>query len=194
MNIAGADYGSKLAGTTVIAAYQHGEVKFIHSAKKQDADQMILDWALQHRPARLFLDAPLSLPGVYSGKEGFTDYFYRQADRQLKAMSPMFLGGLTARAMRMAAQLRKSGIETIETYPAALARELGLGKEGYKKSKAHLPSFREQLLVHLPVGLPPKPLDSWHQFDALLALLSGLRFLEGRHLAYGQEEEGLIVV
>ena len=42
--LVGIDYGSKLAGTTVIAYTQENEVHFMSSVKKQDADQMIINF------------------------------------------------------------------------------------------------------------------------------------------------------
>ena len=42
--IAGIDYGSKMAGTTVIAFEQNNKVVLIGSRENQDADQMILDF------------------------------------------------------------------------------------------------------------------------------------------------------
>jgi uncharacterized protein len=43
------------------------------------------------QPARIFMDAPLSLPQVFFGPSG-NEFFYRRCGRELKAMSPMFLG------------------------------------------------------------------------------------------------------
>lgn len=45
------------------------------------------------------------------------------ADRQAKDMSPMFLGGLTARAIALSKEWRKLGIAVHEAYPAALIRQ-----------------------------------------------------------------------
>lgn len=87
----GIDYGSKLAGTTAIC-YQEGDaLTIIQSEKKQDADRFINDTVESLKPEQIFIDAPLSLPAAYFGNGD--DYFYRDCDRQLKAMSPMFLGG-----------------------------------------------------------------------------------------------------
>jgi predicted nuclease with RNAse H fold len=194
MNIAGIDYGSKLAGTTAIAAHGAAGLEFRQSKPKQDADRFILDWALEFQPMHIFLDAPLSLPGVYRDMEDCRDYFYRQGDRQAGAMSPMFLGGLTARAMQLAHELAARGIRCHEVYPAQLARILGLDLAVYKKDAAYLPAITQDLAALLPGRPPLPPLPSWHQVDALLALLSGFRFLRGEHLVFGDEAEGIIVV
>lgn len=193
--LVGIDYGSKLAGTTVMA-YSHDrqEVRFLSSRKGEDADAFLLKLLRGLRPDQVFMDAPLSLPGVYKGLPGFSDYFYRQADRNLKAMSPMFLAGLTARAMQLSTTLKKEGIHCFEVYPAALAAYLNFQSQGYKKQKEALFNLKGQLIekYHLkfPDGLP----NSWHYFDALLALLSGLRYEQQLVKREGVEEEGLIYV
>ncbi len=192
---AGIDYGSKMAGTTVIAHVgASGQMVFQQSAKKQDADQFLLDWvAALVRPAQLFLDAPLSLPVVYTDPDQGTDYFYRTADKEVQAMSPMFLGGLTARAMRLAKALDDRGCIVREVYPGHLARTLDLREWGYKQKVGDLPAVLAAFRQKIP-GLPDATPGNWHQFDALLAFCSGWRYQKGAHLTYGDPEEGLIIV
>ncbi|CAA9230137.1 MAG: hypothetical protein AVDCRST_MAG56-874 [uncultured Cytophagales bacterium] len=199
MRLCGVDYGSKLAGTTVVCTLDvsTGGVHFGGSAAKADADAFLLDCLRQSQPALIFLDAPLSLPGVYRGLPGCADYFYREADRQLAAMSPMFLGGLMARAMQLKATLERNGLVVYETYPAAQARRLHLHPEGYKKEPAaigpvlgHIQRQHSTLFSHtLITGAA-----SWHHVDALLALLAAVRFTRGEHLVYGSAVEGEIIV
>lgn len=189
----GIDYGSKLAGTTVLAfSPDRQEVRFVASRKGEDADAFLVKMLRDLKPAQIFIDAPLSLPGIYKGLPDYNDFFYRQADRALNAMSPMFLGGLTARAMQLAAQLVQEEMECFEAYPAALARHYGFLSRGYKKQKEAFFSLKEQLIeiyhLELPSGLP----YSWHYFDALLALVTGLRFERQIVMVEGAEEEGLI--
>lgn len=184
---AGIDYGSKLAGTTCICFREGDRLKILQSKKGEDADEFILAWAQRHRPTHLFLDAPLSLPSVYSG-EG-NDYFYREADRQLGAMSPLFLGGLTARAMRLCRMLAGANIQTVEVYPAALVKQLAAQKH-YKKS---IPSFKKELKQHMRAVVLPA-IANWHQTDSTLAWLSGERFLQNKVLRYGSDSEGIVWV
>lgn len=190
--IAGIDYGAKLAGTTVIACAQEGLLYFTSSVKGQDADAFITSWALKHRPQKIFIDAPLSLPGKYCGLSGCEDYFYRLADQQLHAMSPMFLGGLTARAMQLAAQLRAEGIEVHETYPAYLSKFLVLNELGYKKELSNIGVVVQALATQFSCAIPELP--DWHHVDAALALLSGSRYQQGIAHTFGRVEEGVIVV
>lgn len=192
---AGIDYGSKMAGTTVVAHVgDSGQLLFRQSAKKQNADTFLLDWADdQERPGQLFLDAPLSLPGVYLDRESNFDYFYRAADKEVRAMSPMFLGGLTARAMRLTRDLRNRGWIVHEVYPGHLARTFSLQDIGYKKKTGDLAGVIAAFRQKMP-ALPEADPDNWHQFDALLAFCSGWRYQKGQHLTYGDPKEGLIIV
>ncbi len=195
MNLVGIDYGSKLAGTTVIMCLQKDEISFWQSAKKRDADAFILAQLKALGEAQIFVDAPLSLPLVYTDEDNYDDYFYRQADRALKGMSPMFLGGLTARAMRLKSILEKEGWQVREVYPAALARMLDLPLLNYKKEKIHIKAVQNQLAQLFPNwNIAQLDFQNWHQIDALLALISGWRFQKNQHECYGDEREGQILI
>lgn len=190
----GVDYGSKQAGTTVMAFAKKGSIHFYQSEKKADADAALRRWLQEQQPAQVFIDAPLSLPMVYRSADTAADYFYRRADRELKAMSPMFLGGLTARAMRLAAGMQNDlPLVFRETYPGYLAKVLGLPKVEYKKQKVHLASLTTTLLERYELDVENIP-ENWHQFDALLAYISGLRYQAGQHQTFGEPEEGQIVI
>lgn len=200
--IAGIDYGNKRAGTTVIAYLNEKQViTFAASEKKQDADTIILNWAKIHQPSHIFIDAPLSLPGIYKELKNCNDYFFRAADRAIHAMSPLFLGGLTARAMQLKAKLQEINIITVEVYPGYLAKILNLDNNLYKKQKEHLPTLLPILLNALGLAISPSPDPpittsplTWHHFDALLALCSGFRYLNNQHLTFGAPAEGIIIV
>lgn len=214
MRIWGIDYGSKLAGTTVIASVEQGvvpsaqgvaaklqevsaapkEVLLFTSQKKKDADRMILDRATDERPDLIFIDAPLSLPGAYFGTDD--DFFYRPVDREVGAMSPMFLGGLTARAMRLKKSLQDllPGIQIMESYPKLRARDLGFSEKGYKKDVKQIQPMLSELINEHPDWHLLSGVESWHQFDALLALSSAVRFVDGQSVVYGPEGGARIFV
>ncbi|MFK7932332.1 MAG: hypothetical protein AB8G22_02410 [Saprospiraceae bacterium] len=194
-NFIGIDYGSKLAGTTVIAHYQSDTKPpiLLQSEKKRDADKFILEFVKKERPDYIFLDAPLSLPGIYTNLPNCESYFYRAGDAELRAMSPMFLGGLTARAMQLKAQLEPLGATVLEIYPSQLAKVLGLKELNYKKQVEYLAPVLEKLATETPFPLPAN-IKNWHQVDALLALFSGYRYLTQQHLSYGIVAEGQIIV
>jgi len=194
MKIAGADYGSKLAGTTVIAHVENNKVHFLQSEKKKDADQFLLQQIEVLHVKTLFLDAPLSLPGVYRDLPNHDNYFYRKVDLELKAMSPMFLGGLTARAMRLKKKLEQNGVKVIETYPSYLAKTFQLKDFHYKKQKENLTACSNFLISQLDWSYEVPMSQNWHQLDALLAFYSAWRYKNGRHQVFGTAEEGSIIV
>ena len=190
----GIDYGRKFSGNTVIGYKYEDEIAFVESEKNHDADKLIVDLARQLKPEYIFLDAPLSLPRVYfNPAHEAQDYFYRQCDRDLHAMSPMFLGGMTARAIRLRHRLENEGFIVKEVYPAALADLIKLGAHGYKEKTVNIGrciNIITQLfnLHHLTIEDVP----TWHHLDALLAMISGWRYLEGKAIRYGNPGEGII--
>ena len=191
----GIDYGSKLAGTTVVAfANDRNVIEFKTSEKKKDADKFLMNIVEELKPEFIFLDAPLSLPGVYTKPEKFGDYFYRKGDKILKGMSPMFLGGLTARAMRLKQQFENKGIQVIEIYPAVHAQRMDLKTYNYKKQLQYIPDILAVLQHNLPLKFNLESIKSWHQVDALLAYYAGFRFINGDAESFGDEDEGLIWV
>lgn len=192
MEMIGIDYGSKLAGTTVIAWIKNNTLAFAKSEKKKDADRFIIDFLSEKNTTTIFIDAPLSLPSAYFGNGD--DYFYRECDRQLKGMSPMFLGGLTARAIKLKTILEKQKHELLEVYPGALSREWDLKDLGYKKEVANIPVVANFLKQKLPYSFNTADIKTWHHLDALLAFIIGHRFKNKKSKSYGNKSEGQIIV
>jgi predicted nuclease with RNAse H fold len=192
----GIDYGKKNSGNTVIC-YKHEErMGFAGTEKNQDPDPVILEQAEKLKAEYIFLDAPLSIPKVYyNPSDEEHDYFYRKCDRDLCAMSPMFIGGLTARAIRLKHQLEDRGFIVKEVYPAALARLIDLKKHGYKENTINIVRCLDVIssMFHI-FNLREEEIPTWHHFDALLALISGGRYLQGVAKRYGNSGEGLIYV
>lgn len=181
----GIDYGSKMAGTTVIAALNTAHQVVLYSSKKnQDADAMIMDHVNDLNPEQIGIDAPLSLPLAY--RSAGDDFFYRSADRALNAMSPMFLGGLTARAMRLARLLTPP---IIEVYPGALARALDFKSFDYKKKEAQYAKMLAEL--DWQVEYDRHPMNS-HEMDAIIALFVTWKFKNNQAQTVGNPDEGLI--
>ncbi len=193
--IIGIDYGAKMAGTTVIASLKDSKLSLQASKKNQDADAFILDFIKQHNDIWLaYIDAPLSLPIAYKRLNGNNDYFYRQADRMTGAMSPMFLGGLTARAIQLKEAAQNCGVELVETYPSKLAEVLSLKSDGYKKEKANLPTLVEKLKSASGLEIDVNEVKTWHHFDAILCLYSARRFEMQAAMVFGNPDEGIITV
>lgn len=188
----GIDYGSKLAGTTVVATWLNGNIELHQSQKKQDADKMLENvLAPICEETIVAFDAPLSLPGVYRQLNGFSNFHYRKCDVELKAMSPMFLGGLTARAMSLAHKLSNTHVTFYETYPAKQAQRLNLSIFDYKKPTANYDAIREVLTKALNGSYLPK-LTNGHQVDAVLALITAYRIQEKEAQIIGDAAEGVI--
>ena len=192
--VVGIDYGSKLAGTTVIAYYQNEMVRFRASKHQEDADKFIIKYIEPLKPDFVFLDAPLSLPGKYVDKQAYSDYFYREADRELGAMSPMFIGGLTARAIKLRDYLQESGMSVFETYPRQQARVLELPDSKYKRDEKYISELSQLVSNKLALNVNHDQMETWHHFDALLAFVAGVRYLNKTHQVIGNKEEGQIIV
>tara|TARA_B110000503_G_C7166513_1_gene422139 strand:+ start:4904 stop:5491 length:588 start_codon:yes stop_codon:yes gene_type:complete len=194
--IIGIDFGAKMAGTTVIARmYDHNKVDFFASAKNQDADQFIKDFIESNEDVWLaYLDAPLSLPKVYSQDGTDGNYFYREADKATGAMSPMFLGGLTARAMKLSVELTKLGVKVVETYPSKLAEVLKLKDKNYKKDRHQIAALCEELKEVSGFLFDNEQVETWHHFDSLLCLYSAKRHEIQAAMIFGNIEEGTITV
>ncbi len=196
MWIAGIDYGSKMAGTSVFCKLDLADFQLVFSSSlpKKDADVFLKKEIEETNPLYLFIDAPLSLPLCYKKTIAHPDFFFRKADRELNAMSPLFLGGLTARAMKIKYESEKKGINCYEAYPALQAKRLGLNPLLYKKEKKHIPDILEKIQSSYPLFKIKQDLTTWHQVDALLALIAAYRFYKNEYFIFGDEEEGLIYV
>lgn len=194
MLLCGIDYGSKLAGTTVICFLNEKNQEFSikSSVKKQDADDFLKKELNLHKPDLVFIDAPLSLPLVYSDKEVGKDFFYRVGDRILGAMSPMFLGGLTARAMKLKSEL--NNLIFYETYPARQAKRMNLSALAYKESLEAIPKVLEAIKSQFEEIQQIPDLNTWHEIDAVLALIGAIRHVKNENEIFGDEMEGCIYV
>lgn len=182
----GIDFGGKLNGTTVICYLKNRRLAYLQSTKKQDASEMIKEFAANNHPQMVFIDVPLSLPGIYRGLKGCKEYMYRAADRELDAMSPMFLGGFTARGIELKDYLESFDIKVYETYPADIKRNCGIAKDA-PLNDAH--SFFSQYIKLPPADTPANP----HQLDALACWTGGAAYLKNKHRFAGNPKEGLIL-
>lgn len=190
--IAGVDYGSKTAGTTVLARVINGEIVLSQSLKGQNADSFISEIVAGEDIRLIALDAPLSLPGKLVSVPGKDNYFYRDCDSQLKAMSPMFIGGLTARAIKLKDEFIEQGREVIEAYPKAFVVNLTYDEFYSKKNLSNLQEFIDKLNEEFSDFRFPE-VKNWHQTDAIIALLIAHKYQKGTHSSAGDPDEGLII-
>ncbi|MES2560615.1 MAG: DUF429 domain-containing protein [Bacteroidota bacterium] len=191
---AGIDFGSKTAGTTVICfGKTPTQLDIIGTNRKQDADTFLLSILSGVRPEFATIDAPLTLPVVYTHPEKGSDFFYRAVDKELKAMSPMFMGGLTARAIKLKQECAGFKIPLFETYPAAFVKQFGLEMYYNKKDPQLLSSFVIDLLRFFPVNVPVEQLPTWHHVDALMAWMSCYRMAHDEQLTFGDDEGQIFI-
>ena len=191
--IVGIDYGSKTSGFTCAAILNGGKISVYQAIKNKDADKWLKDLLQPLKPNVIGIDAPLSLPGALSGIKDSINFHYRKADLEAKAMSPMFLGGLTARAMEISEWFKnttKSSV--IEVYPKLTAQELQLDSKRYKKENTYLPQAKHALESASGWNLETVEVKNWHQYDALMALRTAQRYLNEKANTLGDKAEGLI--
>ncbi|MFN4973558.1 MAG: DUF429 domain-containing protein [Bacteroidota bacterium] len=192
---AGIDFGSKYAGTTAVCYGNHTNTKFVlGTTKKQDADEFIVSLLESLKPEIVCIDAPLSLPGIYTLGNQYSNYFYREADVATSAMSPMFLGGLTARAMQLKRKLESMGMKVFEVYPAAFVKYHELADSYNKKDKQLIRQFLAILQHTFDLKLDSFDTTSWHHVDAIICWIISSRIKKGEAIAYGHEPEGMIYV
>ncbi|MFZ9700257.1 MAG: hypothetical protein ACO3AF_04145 [Flavobacteriales bacterium] len=184
----GIDFGAKLAGTTAVCmGHAGGQLELMATKKGQDADRFLEQTLRLNGPVLICIDAPLSLPMAYVKPMESPDFFYRQADREAKAMSPLFLGGLTARACKLAHRWRQQKWTVIEGYPGGLVQDMKPGIE-YKKDKSGLVPFMQHISQEIKQDLPN--VESWHEVDAILAWWIACKYVEGKARGIGNQEEG----
>jgi uncharacterized protein len=192
LNIGGVDFGAKMAGTTALTYMQDGTLMVCQSGKGQDADNWLKQKIVNLNISCLYIDAPLSLPNAYFGKGN--NYFYREADIKLKAMSPLFLGGLTARAMQLKHELKQNNIDVHEVYPGGLIRTNEMIDFGYNKKENNTISdvwIKLKNCLPFPINYPP---ENYHQLDSILCWYIGWKHVDNKATPFGIQSEGIIWV
>lgn len=146
------------------------------------------------KPLIVAVDAPLSLPRGRISLEVKSNIHLRECDRELLRRGikffPVTLGpmrSLTKRGIRLKRMLESSGFKVIEVYPGGAQDMLGIprktsGVGGLMKGLAHLRIK----------GL--KGDESHHELDAVTAALVAKMFYDGNYEAYGDPEEGQIIM
>ena len=188
----GVDFGAKLSGNTALATFDGKRVRLFQAQRSADAGRWLDRLYLEMAPGLIGIDAPLSLPPGYFHPG--QDLHFRHADRILGAMSPMFIGGLTARAIEWSTRLSS---ECIEVYPSALADQLFPGSRRRRKSEIEwffLEVLHPAIIAQEGTGVHIEMPGSIHQLDAMLALLTALRYMNGTAQSFGKEKEGMIWV
>ncbi len=186
--IMGIDFGSKNAGTTAIAwLNKKGLLEYKQSSKNQNADAFILEHIAALKIELVGIDAPLSIPKGLLDLKNNLDCFYRESDRKLGAMSPLFLGGLTARAIALKKTLMKQSVAVHETYPAAFIKHKQLKAFYNKKAANQIAAFNLSAHHLIPFDLPQT--SSWHVIDACICLTIALLINEDKAQFVGDIDE-----
>jgi len=186
-HIWGIDYGAKKSGNTAVALTAGDQILLFQAEKGVDADRWLDGMLQKYPPVLVAIDAPLSLPKGWCGGEG--DLFYRKCDCELKAMSPLFLGGLTARAVHFKRKLEEKSIAVIECYPKGFVCQLLDGN--YPESEKSMDTILNQLPKSPRFKLASQPANE-HQIDALISLVISIRHYNKQSISFGKSEEGLI--
>ncbi|MEM2477477.1 MAG: DUF429 domain-containing protein [Thermoproteota archaeon] len=157
-------------------------------------DNEILNEVNRFKPVVVAIDAPLSLPKGRASLDTRSNIHLRECDRELLRRGirffPITLGPmrtLTKRGIKLKNMLESIGYSVIEVYPGGAQDVLGIPRktvslEGLRKG-----------LIHLKIrGL--RGLRSHHELDAVTAALVAKMFYEGNYEAYGDPEEGQIIM
>jgi predicted nuclease with RNAse H fold len=185
----GIDFGAKLAGTTAVCYLDKDKLHLQQSKKKKDADVFLTHIIHELNPTHVFIDAPLSLPGKYTSTGN--DYFFRECDKAVGGMSPMFIGGLTARAIKLKDAFIHA--DFFEAYPSYLAKHRYTDIiTDYRASKTL--NITNDIISKL-TGKEIQDLPhNTHQLDALLCWIIGKRYFQNEAECFGNEQEGLVWV
>jgi len=186
LKTAGIDFGAKGKNTTALSYSVNTRLVTELSPMKEDTDAWIFDRVKSLGFDQLFIDAPLSLPRIYiDPKDTKSTFQLRSCDQELGAMSPMFLGGLTARAMALQSACRSHGIDCFETYPKALLIKRFQTKERSSDVVSHI-ARKTKVKIDLAT------LSNPHIYDSLLAWYAGWIYTYDNPLVIGRKKEGRI--
>ena len=148
-------------------------------------DNQILESVLRNKPEIIAIDAPLCVP-----KQGTL----RKADREMmkkgyRVFPPSFkaMKTLTTRAVKLNRLISEKGFETIEVHPTSTCKALSVPLKEYGKIQAIL----EQIGLN---GDHRVCTLASHEIDAVIAALTAYLYCIGETDAFGDEDEGYIIV
>jgi len=157
-------------------------------------DREIIKNILEEKPKIIAIDAPLSLPKGRKSLEQKSNIHLRECDRELLRNKikffPITLGPmreLTKRGIRLKKILNKKGFEVIEVYPGGAQDLLKIPRKS--KSIEGLRKGLEMLGIR---GLSENMTD--HELDAVTSAFVAKLYLEKKYIAYGDNDEGVIIM
>jgi predicted nuclease with RNAse H fold len=176
------------SGFAVLNEFLSVETMILHT------DVEIMMEVSRFNPAVVAIDAPLSLPRGRVSLEVRSSVHLRNCDRELLRRGikffPVTLGPmrmLTERGIRLKKMLDSSGFKVIEVYPGGAQDILKIPRKSHGVEK-----LRKGLARLKIRGL--EKVETHHELDAVTAALVAKMFYEGDYEAYGDPDEGLIVM
>lgn len=169
----------------------------VATTKAIRSDEELVRETLAANPDIVSIDSPLSMPeGVTDPDNTGTRPIYRRCELALKRMGiSVFwcllptMKSLTMRGMRLASELRKRGLEVIESYPGAAQDLLGIPRKG---------SSLEELKQGMGrIGITGEYLTGTvchDEVDAITSALVGLFYLADDYIALGTPKEDYLIV
>jgi predicted nuclease with RNAse H fold len=149
-------------------------------------DSEILENTVRNHPARIAIDAPLSLP-----RKGA---FFRKAEREMirkgyRVFSPNLpaMKKLALRAIRLNRLIEKKRYKTIEVHPTSTRKALQMPLKDWKATQEILKT------LGLKGELETRPLAT-HEIDAVTAALTAVLHLKSKTERVGDEKKGYITV
>jgi uncharacterized protein YprB with RNaseH-like and TPR domain/predicted nuclease with RNAse H fold len=164
-------------------------------AIRTDAD--LLAETLGSSPDIVSIDSPLSMPeGVIDPDNTGSSPIYRRCELALKRMGiSVFwcllptMKSLTMRGMWLASELRKRGLEVIESYPGAAQDLLGIPRKGSSLEELKQGMGR----IGISGDFLTKPVCH-DEVDAITSALVGLFYLADDYIALGTPKEDYLIV
>jgi len=157
------------------------------------SEEEIIEKTQNNQPEIIAIDAPLSLPPGRKTIEDRSGGHLRENDRELLRRKikffPITLGPmrkLTTRGIKLRLVFETKGFSVIEAYPGGAQDVLGIPRKqrGLDKLMAGLEALG---IAGLKSGL------SDHELDAATCAYVGKLFLEGKAVAYGPEDDAIIM-
>jgi predicted nuclease with RNAse H fold len=161
-------------------------------------DAEILQRTVAASPKVVSIDAPLFLPKGRESLDKRGPPHFRECDKELLRMHirffPISLGPmrmLTARGMKLRADLEGSGLEVIESFPGAIQDLLGMPRK--QRGLPLLAEALERYGVDIDPGRRAGELNG-DELDAVTSALVGLLYTKGEFRAIGDPSEGLMIL
>jgi uncharacterized protein YprB with RNaseH-like and TPR domain/predicted nuclease with RNAse H fold len=160
-------------------------------------DDELIRETLAANPDIVSIDSPLSFPvGVTDPDHVGDSPIYRKCELALKRMGiSVFwcllptMKMLTTRGMRLASELRKHGLNVIESYPGAAQDLLGIPRKG-----ASLTELKQGMGRIGITGLYLTGPVTHDEVDAITSALVGLFYLADDYIALGTPSEDYLIV